>query len=100
MKLTKISLGLGFLFFLAFTAVNADCPQACDKFIVCTEEVNKTKANAQQKALLTKGCSESCKKHQEKILECYETSNKDGGSCTAYSACIMKFAQLMKKSGK
>jgi Cys-rich protein (TIGR04453 family) len=76
------------------------CPQACDKFITCTEEINQTKANVQQKATLSKGCSESCKKHQEKIIECFDKSNQEGGSCGVYSACVAKYAQMMKSTKK
>ncbi len=90
------SLLLGFSSFSAY----ANCPQACDKFITCTEEINQTKANVQQKATLSKGCSESCKKHQEKILDCFEKSNQEGGSCGVYSACVMRYAQMMKSAKK
>ena len=99
MKFTKVFLLLGVMS-LAFSSLAANCPQACDKFVSCTEEINKTKANAQQKTLLTKSCSESCKKHEAKILECYGASQLDNGSCNVYSACIMRYAQMMKKTGK
>ncbi len=92
------------IFFIAAFSLpilsESTCPQACDKFITCTEEINQTKANVQQKATLSKGCSESCKKHQEKILECFDKSNQEGGSCGVYSACVAKYAQMMKSTKK
>ena len=100
-KLMTILVSIFFVSVFTFTIqAEPSCPQACDKFITCTEEINQTKANVQQKATLSKGCSESCKKHQEKILECFDKSNQEGGSCGVYSACVMKYAQMMKTNKK
>jgi Cys-rich protein (TIGR04453 family) len=100
-KLITILISIFFISVFNFTIqAEPNCPQACDKFITCTEEINQTKANVQQKATLSKGCSESCKKHQEKILECFDKSNQEGGSCGVYSACVMKYAQMMKSTKK
>ncbi len=104
MSLLKKSIYLGifgiftFLTFPSFLL--ADCSQACDKFISCTEEVQKTKATVQQKATLSKACAETCKKQGPQINECFDKSNEAGGSCQAYSTCIMKYAQLMKSAKK
>ncbi len=91
----------GVFTFLTFPSfLLAECSLACDKFITCTEEVQKTKATVQQKATLSKACAETCKKQGPQINECFEKSNEAGGSCQTYSTCIMRYAQLMKSSKK
>jgi Cys-rich protein (TIGR04453 family) len=104
MSIVKKSILLGIfgaVSFLSFPSfLLADCSPACDKFISCTEEVNKTKATVQQKTTLSKACAETCKKQGPQINECFEKSNEAGGSCQAYSSCIMKYAQLMKSAKK
>ena len=99
---SKKRLWIAFIALLCSVHLSAEstCPQACDKFIVCTEEINKGKATVQQKTTLSKGCSDSCKKHQEKMIECFDKSNQEGGSCGAFSACVMKYAQVMKSAKK
>ncbi|NBU96806.1 MAG: Cys-rich protein [Spirochaetia bacterium] len=104
MSFLKKSIYIGILGIFSFLALPsfllAECSQACDKFITCTEEVQKTKATVQQKATLGKACAETCKKQGQQINECFEKSNEAGGSCQAYSTCIMKYAQLMKSAKK
>lgn len=96
----KKILGLAIAMAVTFgsTSISADnCMKACAKFLSCTEEVNKRKATDAEKDKLNKGCSESCKKYTDKILECYSNSQKAGGSCMTYGQCIYKYGTAAKK---
>ncbi|MCB1180141.1 MAG: Cys-rich protein [Leptospiraceae bacterium] len=89
----------GAIFFGGFSGISAnDCVKACQKFISCTEEVNKRKALPNEKALLEKGCSVTCKNNTDKVIECYNASKKESwNSCGVYQKCIMKYAGKKKK---
>ncbi|MCB1140866.1 MAG: Cys-rich protein [Leptospiraceae bacterium] len=102
---TKISLlgaVLSILVLSGLTNLTAadDCAQACKKFISCTEQTHKRKTTESEKKLLTKGCTESCTKHTDKVIECFKLSQQDGASCNAYSQCVVKYSQMMKGSKK
>jgi Cys-rich protein (TIGR04453 family) len=84
----------------SFTLNADECNKACDKFITCTEQFHNRKATASEKGLLTKGCSESCIKFNDKIMECYKESQKANSSCGTYQQCIMKYASAVKNSKK
>jgi len=99
-KMKKKILGLAVVIAVTFCSISIsreDCLKACAKFLFCTEELNKRKATDAEKDKLNKGCSESCKKYTDKILECYGNSLKSGGSCTTYGQCIYKYGTAAKK---
>jgi len=86
--------------FLFSPSLMANCDKACEKFIICTEEINKRTATPEEKTKLNKACADSCKKYQTDILGCFEKSNAEGGSCASYSACTMQVAQKLKNNKK
>jgi len=84
-----VALGAGFL---AIGGLKADdCSvKACSKYVSCTESLTGQKATAQQRAQLTAGCRNTCKKHNSEMMECYSQSSAASNSCQVYYSCIRK----------
>jgi Cys-rich protein (TIGR04453 family) len=97
MKLFKKLLILpAFLVFTGFfTSIQAnDCVKVCEKFVSCTEELNKRKATAAEKDKLNQNCAKTCAKKTAQVLGCFSQGNS---SCQAYAQCIITQAQAQKK---
>lgn len=68
-----------------------DCMKACEKFVSCSEEMNKRKATQNEKETLLQHCSKTCAKKTAQVIECFS----QGTTCNSYAQCIL--AQAKKK---
>jgi len=70
------------------------CDEPCRQMIECTVKMSGKKVTETEMDLLTKGCSNSCKKHSQLMWKCYEESKGSGDMCKSMLECgKMNFEQ-------
>lgn len=90
----KKTLLFSLLFFgFSFGLQASDCIKACEKFVSCSEEMNKRKASESERETLLQHCSKTCAKKTAQVMGCFS----QGTNCTSYAQCILKQAQAKKK---
>lgn len=78
------------LFLISVFALQAnDCIKACEKFVSCSEEMNKRKATQNERDTLLQHCSKTCAKKTAQVMGCFS----QGTTCNAYAQCILTQAK-------
>lgn len=87
----KKTLAFAFLLYIVVSPVLADdfCKDACDRFILCSEEIHKRKVTPQEEVSGRKGCMDTCQKRKKELNTCFVQYQKSK-SCKVYGECIYK----------
>ncbi|MCX8000261.1 MAG: Cys-rich protein [Leptospiraceae bacterium] len=85
----KIILLIIVILFSTWNLSANDCIKACEKFVSCSEEMNKRKATQSERETLLQHCSKTCAKKTAQVMGCFS----QGTTCNAYAQCILTQAK-------
>ncbi|MCP5482771.1 MAG: Cys-rich protein [Spirochaetales bacterium] len=67
-----------------------DCPTACNRYVQCVATAFGREPSASEREQLFGGCMAACRRHQERVLQCY---NQSQNQCSAFHTCIQQSAR-------
>ena len=67
-----------------------DCPTACNRYIQCVATAFGREPSASEREQLLSGCMATCRRHQERVLQCY---NQSQNQCSVFHSCIQQSAR-------
>lgn len=64
-----------------------DCTEPCQRMVECPAKIFGQEPTQKELDLLTSGCNNSCKKHGETMMKCYEQHKNSAEFCKDMFLC-------------